>query len=1368
MRNTRQVAGEVVTSGRIVERASGRMHSSMTRLMRFMGQQFTGTVRSFFYGMRMGMVGAGVAVSAFVVTSLRSFRDFDKKLRETTALIAGANTGGKASNLKGAFKEAEKNYKDFYKFLLRTAPQMRRTPQDLAGGLYELVQAGLSPKASKALLRPAAMGATAGGGNVDQSARVLVQIMNALRMGTSRPGAGKAGGQVMDKIFQAINLGVGVDFNTLSTGIGKFIGSAGVTFKGGRGRNGKGGGMSALNELLATYIFSTQQGARTSDVGVGIQDVIKTIANPSAKGARFAKSIGLGGLGSGFLQQHGFVGSLETIIQKMKDAGYTGAKLNDAIGKLFGDVRGRRIVAYATNLNMVKTALDSMGLSANATQRSFDEQGKSLDAVIQTFQSYWETLKIGLGQSLAPTLRSGMGRITNVLTSAGVVGRGPELMDQYSRRTTPASRKRFLSRLSAEDRVSLQSAQRFDQAGFGGKVKQIADRAMTSFQAWWNSPQTQSRFSAAIHSMIQRSFDMLGRMIQLLPSVYKFGRKVAGEIVRGVLDGLKEAVKNIFGGGGGHGFGGFGISSDPFQAVGMGALGYGFARNKIKGSPLQAMLGAGGGGLIAGLDPVSSAILAVASGANRFSKLRREKKGAAPGTTATSEMVATMNVQAATVNIIGGRMGGGGGGLAPGYIGGVNKRGKPYYQDASGKFVSRTTAMGGQLSNAEAEALLVGGGTADPAKKGLFSRLFGSGRIASKLGGLGGRMGMGGGLFAAGSAALTLAPGLIGAAQGKSTNWTKMAGSGLTAAGSGLLFGAPEIGIPLIAAGMGLDWLGGRGGGDKKKTAAQMSAYQRLFAPQIPTNLGTAAHFTPTIPAKPRGARLGGGFTPVSGGGLVPATPAGPTGFGAKFGKGGGFNVAAMSTVGGNLGGFGKDFYYSGKRFYELLDLVIKTPFDKPDLAQARFEKAYGYAQSSQTAVDMLAQAANEWQSKSVEANARRHVQAREKKAKAARHVDDTREANRLPPGPDRRFNNAKDHRTSIGQAIPGKIWGKIATDQKKPAQTAASDGFKFFQQQFEASSKVLPEQMKPAIVAMINSVFGVSSAAINGVGSTPGPANGAPPSTNATGSSPTDAGTPTPIRGGGGRTFSSAGIKGIGGELGGAMGVAGADLAKKMADHAADAITKKQLQGPLSGAYKALQWLYRQVGKPYIWGGGHPPNANLKGYDCSGLSSTALMVAGSHLAGNTYSMIPNTSAGGGGPIRLGFNDPVHPSHMGIQVLGKWFEARGHATPILGPGKARTQWPYVGTPKMHSGGVFDSHTTRGEGPAILKDGEMVVRGAGDGGLQAHPVAAGGGYFINGPLIQHATIRDAHDVHLVAQELANLLEKKKQNSATVAG
>lgn len=107
-------------------------------------------------------------------------------------------------------------------------------------------------------------------------------------------------------------------------------------------------------------------------------------------------------------------------------------------------------------------------------------------------------------------------------------------------------------------------------------------------------------------------------------------------------------------------------------------------------------------------------------------------------------------------------------------------------------------------------------------------------------------------------------------------------------------------------------------------------------------------------------------------------------------------------------------------------------------------------------------------------------------------------------------------------------------------------------------------------------------------------------------------------------------------------------------------------LPGNLGRAILGLKAAYSKVGDQYLMGASGP---NI--FDCSGLASWLLEFMGFHFGRFTTATVSSIFAKGAGKfLSLGLN----PHHMGIEILGKWFEARGRKWGVLGPGSSRTSW----------------------------------------------------------------------------------------------
>jgi len=151
--------------------------------------------------------------------------------------------------------------------------------------------------------------------------------------------------------------------------------------------------------------------------------------------------------------------------------------------------------------------------------------------------------------------------------------------------------------------------------------------------------------------------------------------------------------------------------------------------------------------------------------------------------------------------------------------------------------------------------------------------------------------------------------------------------------------------------------------------------------------------------------------------------------------------------------------------------------------------------------------------------------------------------------------------------------------------------------------------------------------------------------------------------------------------------------------------------------------WAMSQMGKPYVWGGGHGGwNYNLGGYDCSGFASHAAKKAGSTIGspGTTMSLYPASHPAGNAKFFLwgfrgmGNSDPAR-QHMGAKILGTWFQFGDPGR----SGGSDSQWDSLrsvpGLPGYQRGTGFVSST----GPAMLHRGEAVIPAGNRGAIGSH-------------------------------------------------
>lgn len=1438
-------------TSRAVESGFTRTSGAINKFTSFLGQQAVGAVRSFFYGLRMGIVGAGVAVAGFVASSISAFQDFDKKLRETTSLIAGGSvssgSGDLASRMAAARKEAQGFYTDYKAALQAMSAGLRTTPQNLGGGLYEITSAGIT-KSRQALnlLNVSAKGAAAGStyaSSIDSgtSAKSLIGVLNALKIGGGASTASKSQmQQVMDKLFQTVNLGVGIEYGPLAKMMSQSIGTVG-------GITGSKNSSQTLNQMLGAFILGSQKTLTSGQLGVGYMNMVQKLANPSGAAISAAQGFGIdlsGANGAVMIQKLGVMGALG----KIRDALIRhGAKPGSPeythdINEIWRDVRGERVVDMLMN-NMGGLGQTGdygqystvVGNSRGSTQAAFTEQGKSLNAKINTFKALWANLQIALGGSLSSPFSSGMGWLTKMMgnASGGSLGAKEYFnfvntnLNRRQRHQTPISAGAFASTLTPEQEKAFDQYNLFSHAGSAKQFETIGKTLFLGIKAYWDKPSTQQDLQDMFTNAFDLAFQGLTKTIINLPSIVDFGRQLVVQVLKGVQAGLANIPSSLLGSGGSGimnmNLGGSGGGMNMLASLLMaGTL---FKGTRGAGA-LKGGVGAAGAAAIMGVPlPIALAMGALSGKGGIGGMLGVGKGGASSGGGLDNYSIRANNVYVSG-GIAGGGVGGGAAGrqkYAPGVEDFVSKYGDPtapsniqtgmnyygggpqaghtynsgvfstaspyggfmynsgaytdrmapgYYRDKAGKlrgpggkFASAIPVMGGEPSQAElaaARARRTGpkisgfqagapnyndAAEADMVvqRESYLKRLAATYKTASsRLGSLKGT-GMGG----------------AGAAGGLGLIMGLMSGQGMSGAlGNAALFGGSQLvmggGLGRLAAllpelGLGT-MLGASGVGaaayllmnpdttGTNKNASQVGkgiGSSLLYHHQSAANIATLMH----------GASIGDNSN---------------KGAGAAFRKMAISQINNSSKILDKLSRLPAGTKASDTEAASLVAALINASNSNPIVMSAgaqiysHIHAAYVAAQAEK--VDLI------WESKNGgQVSPEAITTATKGMGKGGKQSFITTLAGNMAA-------NSGAHGAYMANIIRGytKQLGGNVPDLGGPSQSVSDAVFKAIftptnttMDYLKKAGAIGPDnftkgfgselvKQKPNLTNAINTyVNGAAQIFKNSIGGGSGGGAGGTPITG------------KGSRGGQAKTINTGHAHGISSHD--PFGELGANLANSFVNQTVAGVGGQVANNITGRAMKGLAWLERQVGKPYVWGAGHPVNPNLNAYDCSGLVSAALQVMGYKLNGTTMSMIGGTNPGVNSPIEIGFNSATDPSHMGIGIMGKWFEAKGKNYGILGPGQARTQWAYEGTPKFHKGGQFRTRTAGGEGHALLKDGEMVVRRGGDGGLTAHPVSLGGGgcsVIIN---IDKMEVRSAQDIEQVASKLVDLLNSKMINS-----
>lgn len=645
-RSLRMLARESAVSGRAMDgfgRVTGR---AMKGVLRFFSRQISNVFRSFFFGLRIWAIMGGAAVSGFAVSAIKSFMLFDKKLRETTSLIAGsiASSGGAGSmaqRLKRARKDSQKEYLAYRRDMLAMSVGLRQTPTDLTGGLKEVVSAGYVGRGAAArgigekILSAGAMGAAAGGGDVQTSTRMLIQLMNALGLKGKATGVGGAGApltgnlsskRIMDRMFAAVNYGVNVTYSDLAAGMANTIGPAGVAMN----PNGKPGrGKLALDQILANVVIGSQRGMTVSRSTIGMNNLLEKILNPTDKSVKEFQKLGL--TPGTELLQNGLIGTGSAFDKISKAIHTTYKNTGDAtksLNVLFHDQRGWRMAAtlFTTSMKDQNSVIKLIEASSGSLQAAFDENGKSLDAQTKKFKVLFETLKIGAGIAMMPTVTRFLNAGTDIVNQITGGEKGMQANSAYfaAKKKMPGlTPNKFSELLTPQTAKAFKSYRQFAAMD----VKGIASSAFTavsqSISGWWDGGGKKT-FLDLLTSIVDLAFSSLGTALDNSPGVYTFAVKMGAKIADGILHQLKSSIVGNGKGGGLMGFLGGGPQklfaggnkTETALAMGIGltaltGLAPRFAGGGLKGRASMGMLAAGAGAL-GGMDSTASMMMGAA------------------------------------------------------------------------------------------------------------------------------------------------------------------------------------------------------------------------------------------------------------------------------------------------------------------------------------------------------------------------------------------------------------------------------------------------------------------------------------------------------------------------------------------------------------------------------------------------------------------------------------------------------------------------------------------------------------------------------------------------------------------------------------
>ncbi|MDF3129885.1 phage tail tape measure protein [Kiritimatiellaeota bacterium B1221] len=308
-----------------------------------------------------GIAKGILAVGASLVVPIRDAQKFRKALAEVTTL-----TGGK-------------NIKEFRKDIKALASEFGFAKDELAGGLYKLISAGIPKDNAIDVLRTSLKMAVGGVTTIDSATRGLTAVINSYGIEAEKAG------YVSDVLFSIMKNG-DTTVGQISDNIGTVAGLASQA----------GVSLESLGGAIATL---TKGGKNTSIAMTEIRAGIVSMLKPSAD---LQKSFaGIGTTASKYLSENG----LQKTFQKIYE--FAGGSA-DRLAKLVPEIRAMNGVVSLTGekAKMASDDFKAISESLGATEESFKivDSTRQWEKLLQNVLNIAESIGNAVGTVLNPAL----------------------------------------------------------------------------------------------------------------------------------------------------------------------------------------------------------------------------------------------------------------------------------------------------------------------------------------------------------------------------------------------------------------------------------------------------------------------------------------------------------------------------------------------------------------------------------------------------------------------------------------------------------------------------------------------------------------------------------------------------------------------------------------------------------------------------------------------------------------------------------------------------------------------------------------------------------------------------------------------------
>ena len=383
-------AGEIRTSLRIQGLKDSVNQSN--KFLRGLQKEADTTKKSFFS--LNGIVRDGIKAFAgyFGIRTVINFFsglnreaiEFEKTLANVSTLIQGDSTD---------------SIKNFRKEIIELSKVIPKDVNDLGGGLYQVLSAGITDSAEALnVLEVSAKAAVAGLTDTNTAVDAITTILNAYNLSTDQAG------KVSDIFFTTIREGK-TTFPELAASVGTVASSAALA------------GVS-FDQLGAAFATLTKAGISTEEAATALNRIILNLVNPTEGLKNKAKSLGIE-LGANAVRTKGFVGvlsELAELTEENQDALFA-LGLEQRAFKAASILAGTGAEEFAVQLTKTENALGAAEEAFGKANNTFESRSKVFrQQVSAVYLKFAETVLPALTKALDFLVRDGGKNLDKILT----------------------------------------------------------------------------------------------------------------------------------------------------------------------------------------------------------------------------------------------------------------------------------------------------------------------------------------------------------------------------------------------------------------------------------------------------------------------------------------------------------------------------------------------------------------------------------------------------------------------------------------------------------------------------------------------------------------------------------------------------------------------------------------------------------------------------------------------------------------------------------------------------------------------------------------------------------------------------------------